>query len=184
MPCFSATSSPVHVLIVAGAPEPVLHHGVNQLAIAHAIAAPRVRQQVGCIGHRLHTSGDHDLRIAQRDGLRAERHRLQPAAADHVDGQRRDVVGEAAVERRLTRRVLAESGGQHAAHDALIDRLRGNTRAGDRRAHHDRAKLRRTQLRKRSLELPYCCSDGADDHHIPHALLPLRGRSMLLQGTP
>ena len=45
-----------------------------------------------------------------RDALGGEHHRLQPGAADLVDRQRGDVIGQAAVERRLPRRVLAEPG--------------------------------------------------------------------------
>ena len=45
-----------------------------------------------------------------RDALIGEHHRLQAGAADLVDRQRGDVVGQAAVERRLARRVLAEAG--------------------------------------------------------------------------
>ena len=44
-----------------------------------------------------------------RDALVGEHHRLQARAADLVDRERGDVIGQAAVERRLPRRVLAEA---------------------------------------------------------------------------
>ena len=84
-------------------------------AVAHA------GHQVRAVAHRLHAAGHGDLDVARRDALVRQHHRLEPRAADLVDGQRGDVVGKSSVQRRLPCRILAEPGRDDVAHDALVD---------------------------------------------------------------
>ena len=70
----------------------------THLAVAHAQAVAHARQQIRAVAHRLHAAGDGDVDVAGADGLVGEHHRLEPRAADLVDRQRGDVVGEPAVE--------------------------------------------------------------------------------------
>jgi hypothetical protein len=56
------------------------------------------------------------------------------------------VVGQAAVERRLPRRVLAEAGGDDVAHDALVDDRRIDAGAAHRFGDGERAELRRLAI--------------------------------------
>jgi hypothetical protein len=48
-------------------------HGVGELTVTHAVARPRLLQEVRRIAHRLHATGDDDLGVAEQDALRAER---------------------------------------------------------------------------------------------------------------
>ena len=54
----------------------------------------------------------------------------------------RDTIVEAAVERRLARRVLPVARPDHVAHDALVDEARIDAGARHRFAHDQRAELR------------------------------------------
>src|SRR5690606_375217 len=95
-----------HVIVVEGVPQAVVHHAVDQLAVAHALAGTGVRQQMGGQAHGLLAAGDHDLRIAAADGLRSKMDRLESGAADLVDVQCRHAVRQATMNGRLARRVL------------------------------------------------------------------------------
>ena len=99
-----------HVALLERAPQAVVDHRVDDLAVAHAQPFAHARQQVRAVAHRLHAAGDGDVDVAGRDALGGEHHGLQPRAADLVDRQRGDVIGQAAAERRLPRRVLSEAG--------------------------------------------------------------------------
>ena len=120
-----------------------MDHRVDDLAVAHAQPFAHARQQVRRVAHRLHAAGDRDVDVAGGDALRREHHRLQARAAHLVDRQRRDAIGQPAVERRLPRRVLAEAGRDDVAHDAFVDDGRVDAGARDRFAHDERAELRR-----------------------------------------
>ena len=65
-------SGHAHVLIIAGAPEAVFDHGVDNFGVAHAKALAALRKQVGSVGHGLHTAGDDDLSVAEHDSLSAK----------------------------------------------------------------------------------------------------------------
>jgi len=52
--------------------------------------------------------------------LRGKRYGLEARAADFVDGHRRDVVGQAALQPRLARGVLPQARRDHVAHDDFI----------------------------------------------------------------
>ena len=59
--------------------------------------------------------------VAPGDRLRRQHHGLQARAAHGVDGQARHFLGQPGLEQRLARRVLADAGGQHLAHDDFAD---------------------------------------------------------------
>ena len=117
----------------------------------------------GAVAHRLHAAGDGDVDVAGRDALRGEHHRLQARAADLVDRQRGDVIGQAAVERGLARRVLAVAGRDDVAHDAFVDGARIDAGAADGLAHDQRAELRRGEVLQRAEKLAGRRADGGDD---------------------
>ena len=131
-----------HVALLERAPEAVVDHRVDDLAVAHAQAVAHARQQVRAVAHRLHAAGDGDVDVADADALVREHHRLQSRAAHLVDRQRRDVIGQAAVQRRLPRGVLAEPGGHDVAHDAFVDDLRVDAGAAHGFGDDQRAELR------------------------------------------
>ena len=110
-----------HVLVVAGAPEAVVDHGVDGFGVAHAKTLARIGQKVGRVGHGFHAASDGDLGVAESDGLSGEADGFEAGAADHVDGESGNGVGETAAKCSLARGILAEAGGKNAAHDALGD---------------------------------------------------------------
>src|SRR5205085_10544625 len=95
--------------------------------------------------------------------LRGQHHPLQPRPADLVDRDRRDAEGDAAVERRLPRRVLAEARLYDAAHDTFVNLFRGDARAPHRLADYERAELRRRETLERAQKLPRRRATRADD---------------------
>ena len=110
-----------HVVLVVDVPQAVDDHGVDHLPVAHALAVAQPLQHVRRGAHVFLAAGDHDLAVARGHGLRGQHHGLQARAADGVDGQRRDFLGQAGLDQRLARRVLADAGGQHLAHDDFTD---------------------------------------------------------------
>ena len=122
-----------HVLIVTGAPEAIVDHGVDGLCVAHAKAFARVGKKVGCVGHGFHAAGDGDLGVSGSDGVGGEGNGFEAGAADHVDGEGRDGVGETAAKGGLACGILAEAGGENAAHDALGDKRGIDVRRARRR---------------------------------------------------
>src|SRR5439155_9618160 len=85
--------------------------------------------------------------------------------------QCRDMVGQPAVERRLARRVLAETGGDDVAHDALVDDLRIDAGPANSFRHHQRSQLGRGEALERAEELPRRRAHGGDDDGLTHVRL-------------
>ena len=96
-------------------------HGVDDLRVAHAQTGACARHHVVGQAHVFLTAGDDHLSVAATDRLCAEVQGFQARAADFVQGQRWYGVGQASLDRRLTRRVLAGAGSQHLAHDHFIN---------------------------------------------------------------
>ena len=131
-----------HVALLERAPQPVVDHRVDDLAVAHAQPVAHPRQQVRAVAHRLHAAGDRHVDVAHRDRLVGEHHRLQSRPADFVDGERGDVIGQAAAQRRLARRILSEAGRDDVAHDAFVDDRGVDAGPAHRLGDDERAKLR------------------------------------------
>ena len=140
-----------------------MNHRVDHLGDSHPQPVAGVHQHVGATAHRFHTPRDRDVDVAGRDALRGEHHRLQTGPADLVDGQRGDVVPQAALERRLSRRRLPGARRHHVAHDAFVHQLRFDAGAGNRLADHFRAQLRRRQALQGAEKFSGWKPDGADD---------------------
>ena len=58
-----------HGDVVEGIGQAVVHHGVDQRAVADAVAGTGAGEQVGRLGHRLHPAGHHDLGVTGPDHL-------------------------------------------------------------------------------------------------------------------
>ena len=157
-----------HVLIVAGAPEAVVDHGVDGLRVAHAKTFARGGKKVGRVGHGLHATGDGDLGVADGDGLGCEANGFEAGAADHVDGESGDGVGETTAQRGLARGILAEAGGEDAAHDALGDFGGIDGGAFDGGAHCDGSELDGGEMGECAEELADGGSGCTDDDYFTH----------------
>ena len=165
----SATTSPALPMwqLLERAPQAVVDHRVDDLAVAHAQPFAHARQQVRAVAHRLHAAGDGDVDVAGADALVGEHHGLEARAAHLVDGQRGDVVGEPAAERRLPRRVLSEARADDVAHDALVDDRRVDARRGGRlRRTTSAPSCGRGEVLQRAEELAGGRANGADDDGV------------------
>ena len=87
-----------HVVVVEDIPKAIVNHRVDDLRVAHAKAVAALRQQVGCVAHGLHATGDDDLRVTGLDRLDGETDGLEARAADLVDGERADFRRQATVQ--------------------------------------------------------------------------------------
>jgi len=157
-----------HVALLERAPQAIVDHRIDERAVAHAQPLANSREQVRGVAHGFHAAGDGDVDVAGGNALRREHHRLQAGAAHLVDRHRRDVIGQAAVERRLPRRVLSFAGGDHVAHDALVHGAGIDAGAAHRLAHRNRAKRGRGELFQRSEELAGGGPDCGNDDRLTH----------------
>ena len=110
-----------HVDVLEGAPQPVVDHRVDDLAVAEAESFADARQQVRAVAHGLHAARDHDVDVAGGDPLRRQHHGLQAGAAHLVDRERRDMVRQSAAKRRLPCGILPEPRADDVPHDAFVD---------------------------------------------------------------
>ena len=104
-----------------GVLQPVQHHVIEDAVMADAIAAARLGQQIGRVGHALHAAGHHDLGRAGVDDVVRQHGGLHAGAADLVDGGGAGGIRQAGAARGLPRRRLALPGRQHAAHEHFVD---------------------------------------------------------------
>src|SRR5690606_25578714 len=102
----------------------VHHHGVDDDVVADAGAAAVLVHQIGGAGHRLHAARDDDISRARQQGVVRHHGGLEARAAHLVHRRRLDVLAEAGADGGLTRRGLAQTGGQDAAHEDLLDLFR------------------------------------------------------------
>ncbi len=134
-----ALGAGAHVHGVERAPETVVDHRVEQLAVAHAVALARLLQEVGRLGHRLHAAGDDDLGVAGLDHLVGEVDRVDAREAHLVDRHRRHRHRDPALHRRLARRHLAGARLQHLTEEHVVDLVAADRRpARARRRWRDR----------------------------------------------
>src|SRR5574338_16021 len=64
----------------------VEEHVVDHLAVAQAVAAASLGQEVGSVAHRLHAAGHHHLVAAGRQQIVGQHGRLHPGTAHRADG--------------------------------------------------------------------------------------------------
>ena len=145
-----------HVVVVVNVPQAIVDHGVDELRVAQTVSLAGLRQQIGSIGHRFHPAGNDDRAVTGLYRLRRERDGFQSRAADLVDCHGTCCGRESAEDCSLARRILAESGGDDVAHDALIDLRRIDAGALDRFPYRNGAELRRAEIGKATLKF----SDG------------------------
>ena len=157
-----------HVEVVVDVPQAVPDHRVDQLAVAEAHARARFRQQVRRVAHALHAAGDDHFGIARADRLGREHHALEARAADLVDREGADAVGNPGLARRLTSGVLAEPRLQHVAHDHLLDGVGRHARAAQGLGDGERSEIRRPEAREGALELGDRGTTGTDEDDFLH----------------
>lgn len=130
-----------HVVVVEGVPQAVLDHAVDQLRMAHAQAGAGAGHDVGRQAHVLLAAGDDHLGVAAADRLGAQVQGLEAGAADLVQGHGRHADRQAGLDRRLARRVLPGTGGEHLAEDHFVDLAGIETGLFEQAADHRGAQL-------------------------------------------
>jgi hypothetical protein len=139
---------------------------IEHLPVPHAIAAAGLGQQVRRVGHRLQAPGQHDLRRAGADLIRAEHHGLQARSAHLVERRARHARRHTCPDGRLTCGCLPEACGQHAPQDHLLD-ISGAEAGGAKRClDRGTTELRGRQGRERAEKRTDRRAFGGDDDHF------------------
>ena len=110
-----------HVILVIDVPQAVHDHGVDQLGVAHAEAVARIVEHMGGRAHVLLAAGNDDVGVAAAYRLGRKMRGLETAAADLVDGEAGYGIGKTGLDERLSRGILANSGGEDLAEDDFTD---------------------------------------------------------------
>src|SRR5437773_512260 len=95
-------------------------HAFIALDAAPAPPAPRVRDEVRRLRPGLHPAADDALDLAGTNALIGQRDRVQARQAHLIDGDGRDLLRDAGLDRRLARSDLTGSSLQNLAHDHVI----------------------------------------------------------------
>ena len=157
-----------HRDLVEGAEEAVVHHRVDDLLVADAVAGASARQQVGRLGHRLHAAGHDDVGLALLDHLIGQVDGVEPGQAHLVDGGRRHRHRDAAVHRRLAGADLAGAGLEHLAHEDVVDLLAGEAGAHERLLDGEATELRAGEARQGAGQLADRRASASQDHGTSH----------------
>ena len=171
-----------HMVAVEGVPQAVLDHRVGEGDVAHLGAGPHLGG-VRRLAHALLAAGYDDLGIAGLDRLAGHRDGAQARAANLVDGQRRLFLRHAGGHRGLPGRVLAGIGGQHLAHDHVVDVRAGDVRAFHRRRDGDSAEIGGRHLGEGAAEGADRGAGGTCDDDIGHGCFLLEIRPRIAGGN-
>ena len=153
-----------HLLLGEGVGEAVVGHRVDRADVAHAEAEAGARQQVGRLAHRLHAAGDGDLGVAGADRHVGDAERAHARGADLVDRLRGDLLGDAALDLGLARGDLPLAGLQDLAEDDLLDLLRVDAGALQRRLDHLAAEVGGVERGEAAAHLAEGGARGSEDH--------------------
>ena len=164
-----AVGGEAHRALVEGAGEPVVHHRVDQRAVAEAVAGAGLGEQVRGAAHRLHAAGDDDLGVAGRDHLVGEVDGVEPREADLVHRRGRHRHRDARLGRRLPGGDLALAGLEDLAHQHVVDLLGGEAGAAEGFGDGEPAQLLGAEPRQHAGQLPDRCPGSGDDNRTRHA---------------
>src|SRR6266404_1871946 len=144
-----------HMPVVERAPQAVLDHGIDQLAVAEPVALARSLLQVRRVGHRLHSTRDRDVNLADSYGIGRQHHSFQPGAANLVDCKRGHTVRSARSQRHLPGRILPVARLNDVAHYDFIDN--GSIDAGplDCSPSGDHSQINRAEIPERPKKLSH-----------------------------
>ena len=155
-----------HQAVLVSILQPVEEHMILHLAMTHAVTATRLRQQVGRIGHALHTADHDNVRPAQRDLIGADHHRLHAGAADLGNGRARHRVRNAGMDGGLPGGRLPQPGGEHIAHQRFVHRIGRDASAFHRRTDRRRAEIGGGDAGQLALKAPHRRACGGEDQRF------------------
>jgi hypothetical protein len=154
--------------------EAVVDHRVEGLGVAHAVAEPRLRQQVGRLRHRLHAAPDGDLHLARADLRVQDRRRPDAGGADLVDRLGGDLLRDPGLDLGLAGGDLALTRLQDLPHHDVLDLLGRHVGALERALDGQTAELRGVERAEAAAELADRRAGGAEDDGLGHVGRGLR----------
>src|SRR2546421_12706306 len=84
--------------ILKGAPETIMHDGIDYFSIAHPVARTSLQQQVGGVAHALHAACYKGLVVASADRLGGKHNGFQAGSTDLVDGKGGQIMWHGSIE--------------------------------------------------------------------------------------
>ena len=157
-----------HGAVVELAVQPVVHHRVDQAAVAHPVAGARSAQEIRGLAHRLHAAGHDHLCLSGGDEQVGQVDRVQAGQADLVHRGGRNRHGDARLGCRLTGGDLALASLENVSHEHVIDVCRGDGRAIQDRRDRQASELHGAEAGERARELAnrgtYPCEDDGTCH--------------------
>ena len=157
-----------HVHRVERAPEAVVDHRVDEIAVAHPVAAARAGKEIRRLRHRLHAAGDDDFGVTVLNHLVGEVDRVDAREAHLVDRHRGDGHRDAGLDRGLTRGDLTLTPLQDLAHEDVVDLFGVDAGAFERGLDRDAAELHRTHAGERARQLADGSPRRTNDHRAGH----------------
>ena len=167
-----------HVLVRERVAQAVVDHRVDRLGVAHAEAEPRLLEQVRGLRHRLHPAADADLEVTGADRGVEQAGRADPGGADLVDRLGGNLLGDARLDLRLTRRDLALARLEHLAHHHLLHLVGRHLGALQRGADRRAAELGRVYARQAPSQLANGRAGRSEDHGLGHRVGSPDGRGL------
>ena len=163
-----------HGHLVEGAEEAVVHHRVDDLLVADAVAGPGPGEEVGRLGHGLHAAGHHDVGLAGLDHLVGQVDGVDAREAHLVDGAGGHGHRDAAVDGRLAGGDLAGAGLEHLAHEDVVDLLTGEAGPLEGGLDGEATELGGGEPRQRPGQLADRRASAGQDHGTSHVMSPKR----------
>jgi hypothetical protein len=158
-------------------------HGVDGLAVLHPLAPAQAGQPVLAAAHRLGPAGHGGVAVAEGDRLRGGHDRLQPAAAQPVQRERRCFDRQAAVDRRDPGQVhVPDLGVDHVAEYRVPDLARLHPGPADRLAHHGGAEVTGRHRGQPATVLADRGPHGGQDEYV--TLVVIHGSSAHMSRPP
>ena len=153
-------------------------HHVDETRIAHALTKARSRHGIRCAAHVFRATGDCDIGVAEQHALRGRNDSLQARAAQTVDGQRRRMLRDAAVDRRYAGHIHVFRFGMHnAAEHHMTDIVTRHVRARQHFTHDACGEICRRKILQTAAKIADCRTHTADNHYlfrcITHRLAPV-----------
>ena len=164
-----------HGLVGEDVVQAVVGHVVPDRHIAVLVAGPAVHQQVRSLGHGLLTTGDHDIELAGPYQLVSEGDRVNAGQAHLVDGERRDIPADACRHRSLPGGHLTGPGGQHLAHDHVLDQRGRDVPLLQRTRDRNGTQITGAEILQRTHQLADGRPCASNDHRCRHDYLQGRG---------
>ncbi len=93
----------------------------RKVTVRYLIAATRTANEVRCIRHRFHSTGDYYIGASSHDFSRADHRRLETGTTDLVDSRAGCRIRQASPEGDLTGGSLTSTRLQYLTHVELID---------------------------------------------------------------